>query len=109
MRAKSLILASSMEGLLTAIIPKGSVPVGSNGNTTGGSVLGGKLGSVPSANEFVSVRAALGSTSSRKYDLTTLTPGSDRDSTRRTPGAWLTQRSRRLVIVFSIEEAGMPA
>ena len=37
-----------------------------------------------------------------------LTPGTDFDSTGSAPGAWLTQRSMRLVMVFSMEEAGMP-
>ena len=53
-------------GLLTVRMPSGMVPVGSNGSTTGGSVLGGSVGSVPRASELVSVRAPLGSMSSRK-------------------------------------------
>ena len=38
----------------------------------------------------------------------TLTPGTDFDSSRSAPGACTTQRSMRVVIVFSIEVAGMP-
>ena len=38
----------------------------------------------------------------------TLTPGIDLDSTSRAPGAWLTQRSMRVVIVFSMSSAGIP-
>ena len=37
-----------------------------HGKVTGGSVLGGSVGSVPMAREFDSVKAALGSMSSRK-------------------------------------------
>src|SRR6266568_470934 len=104
-RAKSLIWASSKSLLLTVRMPRGMVPVGSKGSTTGGKVLGGKVGSVPKASEFVIVNAPLGSMSSRKYKRTTLTPGTDFDSTLRTPGDWLTHRSIRFVMVFSMEEA----
>ncbi len=94
--------------MLTVRIPSGMVPVGSKGSTTGGKVLGGKVGNVPNAREFVIVSAPLGSMSSRKYSRTKLTPGTDFDSILRTPGDWLTQRSIRLVMVFSMDEAGMP-
>ena len=94
--------------MLTVRMPSGSVPVGSNGNTTGGRVLGGSVGRAPSASELVMVRAALGSMSSRKKILTMLTPGTDLDSTRAAPGAWLVQRSMRFVMVFSTDEAGIP-
>src|SRR5262245_19400727 len=107
MRPMSLTWASSRVGLLTVRMPSGRVPVGSNGITTGGNVLGGNVGRAPSASELATVSAAFGSISSRKYDLTTLTPGTDRDSTRIVPGAWLTQRSSQFVMVFSIELVGM--
>ena len=42
MRATSLTLASSRSGFSTVSTPSGMVAVGSNGSTTGGSVLGGK-------------------------------------------------------------------
>ena len=42
------------------------MPVGSNGSTTGGSVFGGSVGSVPKASELESVNAPFGSTPSRK-------------------------------------------
>ncbi len=70
-------------------------------------MLGGSVGSVPRASELVMVSAALGSTSSRKMIRTMLTPGTDFDSTVAAPGA-CTQRSMRLVMVFSTDEAGMP-
>ena len=47
-------------GLLTVRMPSGMVPVGSKGSTTGGSVLGGSVGSVPRASELVMVRARVG-------------------------------------------------
>src|SRR3954463_3031018 len=37
-----------------------------------------------------------------------LTPGTDFDSMRATPGDWLIQRSMRFVIVFSTDAAGIP-
>jgi len=40
--------------------------------------------------------------------LTVLTPTTDFDSTLAAPGAWLTQRSMRLVMVFSTAPVGMP-
>ena len=46
MRATSLTVDSLKFELLTVIMPNGNVPVGSNGMTTGGSVLGGSDGSV---------------------------------------------------------------
>ena len=55
-----------MSELLTVIMPSGSVPVGSNGMTTGGNVFGGRYGTVVSASELVIVSAAVGSVSSRK-------------------------------------------
>jgi len=108
MRAMSFCRASSIDSLLTVRMPTGSVPVASNGIATGGRVFGGRLGSAPSASELTSVSASLGSMSSRKWTLTMLTPGTERLSTSRAPGAWLTHRSMRLVIVFSIDWAGMP-
>ena len=65
-RATSLTVASPSSGLLTVMIPSGSVPVGSNGMTTGGRVLGGRFGRVLRASELVMVRAPVGSMSSRK-------------------------------------------
>ncbi len=108
MRARSWSFVSVSVGLRTLRMPSGSVPVGSNFITTGGRVLGGRVGRVPRASELTSVRAPLGSMSSRKYRRTTLTPCVDLDSTRLQPVAWLVQRSMRLVIVFSTEPVGMP-
>ena len=66
MRPTSLTFASFMLGLLTVRTPRGMVAVGSKGSTTGGSVLGGMVGSVPRASWPVMVKAPLGSMSSRK-------------------------------------------
>src|SRR5258708_214234 len=109
MRAKSFSSVSPSSLLVTVRTPNGKVAVGSNGSTTGGNVFGGKVGSVPRAREFTWVSAPFGSTSSRKYRRTTLTPRVDLDSTNWQPVAWLVQRSMRLVMVFSTELVGMPA
>ena len=89
-------------------MPRGSVPVGSNGRTTGGRVLVGRYGRAASVSELLIVIAVFGSTSSRKYTRTTLTPVTDRDSTLAAPGDWFTHRSMRSVSVRSTDRVGIP-
>src|SRR5262245_31686411 len=90
------------------MIPSGRVPVGSNGRTTGGSVLGGRGGRALRASEVDTVSADGGAVSSRKYSLTTLTPVTDPGSTSRMPGDWFPHRSIRSVIIPSGDWGGMP-
>ena len=107
-RARSFTSCSAIVGLLTVRMPSGSVPVGSNGRTTGGNVLVGRYGRAASVSELLIVIAVFGSTSSRKYTRTTLTPVTDRDSTLAAPGDWFTHRSMRSVSVRSTDRVGIP-
>src|SRR5207245_1531827 len=60
------------------------------------------------ASDVTWAMAVLGSTSSPKKSRTTLTPTSDFASCRTMPLAWPVQRSRRVVMSFSMISAGMP-
>lgn len=76
-----------MVGFRTTRIPRGKVAVGSNGNTTGGKVFGGRVGKVLKASEFAMVKAVFGLVPSRNVARMILTPVRDRDSIRSIPGA----------------------